>query len=129
VNEQPHDTSPHRAGHEPAGINVRGLLIGISGLVAAVILSFGVTWWLQSALTAGRTDSGTKIESFNTGNIKAPLEPDQRAHRLRSEKQQQAQLNRYDWLDDQREFARIPIERAMELTVDRYRSSAQEKQP
>ena len=128
MNEQ-HDTDPRQAGHEPLGIRVPVLLIGIAGLVATIILSFGVTWWLRSSLAAGRTDRGTMMETFDTSHVKAPLEPDQRAHRLRSEKQQQAQLKRYEWLDEKHDFARIPIERAMELTVDRYQSPAKEKQP
>jgi hypothetical protein len=128
MNEQP-DNSPRQAGHEPLGIRVPILLMGIAGLVATIILSFGVTWWLRSSLSAGRPAQSTQLESMNTNNIKAPLEPDQRAHRIRGEKQQQALLKQYEWLDSKHEFARIPIERAMELTVNRYQSSAKEKQP
>lgn len=114
--------------HEPVSVNVRGLLLAVAGLIALVIAAVWGLWMLTGRVGRERPLTRTEID-LDLSEAEAPVVPHQRELRLKLDEEQRQQLRGYQWLDSERESARIPIERAMELTVDGYRSSTQEEQP
>jgi hypothetical protein len=116
--------------HEPLGVSVRGLSIGAACLALLVAGSLWLTWQLAAALTSQRSaDAKPNAEPTAEFRGRTSLDPGQRARRLQYEAEQRDVLNRYEWGDAERAFARVPIERAMRLVEKRYQASSEEKSP
>ena len=81
--------------------------------VLAVVVSFGLWAWL---------DATSERAKPLTGDEATPLDPHQRQTRLQFEAEQQAILNSYGWVEPDRGIVRVPIERAMELLMERTKS-------
>lgn len=117
------DHSPHPpgGGHEPAGVGVHGIVTTLIALFGVLAFAFGAMLVLQRTFGAGVPPQPEKLppqpsESF----VATPLNADQLQQRLETEARQKKLLTTYGWIDPQSRVARIPIERAMQLTVERY---------
>jgi hypothetical protein len=118
--------SPRNPGvaFEPRDADVRALLyIGIGILVAAVVIHLAVLW-LYGLFAARESRRGLRPSTaVPAGRLKEPPEPRLQVEPSRDlEELQRAQgekLRGYDWADQKSGTVRIPIERAMDLLVQR----------
>ena len=100
-------------GHEPDAINYRTILIG-AGVLAIVVIAIAVG--LHLILTRAVIPNHAEIAARSA---QVPPKPRLQAHpqvdlaKFRAEKR--ALLSSYAWTDAQHDFARIPIQRAMQI--------------
>jgi hypothetical protein len=100
-------------GHEPDAINYRTILIG-AGVLAVVVIAVAVG--LHLVLTRAVIPNHAEIAARPAP---VPPKPRLQAHpqtdlaKFRAEKQ--ALLSGYAWTDAQHDYARIPIQRAMQI--------------
>ncbi|QDG50439.1 hypothetical protein FIV42_06740 [Persicimonas caeni] len=125
--QPPHGEHPY---HEEEDVNVSAIAWTTVGLfVVLVITGFVVagTRGCYGAEHPNRAHPGQQASSRfeqveETRPLKKQLEPGVEIHprrvleRVRS--QNEARLNKYKWLDPQRERAQIPIDRAIELVEE-----------
>jgi hypothetical protein len=110
--------------HEESDVNVRAILgFGFALIVVAVIVHVFL-WWLQGTYQR-RTEEGQLQEYPLAAGQQEPLPP---APRLQENPQremrelrarQEALLNGYGWVNRDAGVARIPIEEAMRIVVQR----------
>jgi len=115
-------------GHETREVNLRGVLLAGLGLILVVALVQIVAWRVMSAMSsadaaADRPRSALAPTQSVPPNPQLQLTPvhlakDQDDLRLLREHERQL-LQSYGRLDPQQEFARIPIDRAMKLVLER----------
>ncbi len=123
LHNEPTADNPEVA-HEESDVNTRailgfGLALAVIALVAQVFL-----WWLQGFLTARSNRAQTAIYPMAAGQQdQRPPEP-----RLQDDPQQElrdlytrqrSQLTGYSWINKEGGIARIPIEDAMRIVVQR----------
>lgn len=100
-------------GHEPDAINYRTILIG-AGVLAVVVIAIAVG--LHLILTRAVIPNHAEIAARPA---QIPPKPRLQAHpqtdlaEFRAQKE--ALLSGYAWTDPQHDYARIPIERAMQI--------------
>jgi hypothetical protein len=135
----PHASDPHghpRAVlHETSDANVRGVFAFAIGLtVAIVFIGFGV-WGLFQYFAAREARATPRNYPLAVEGSRLPPEPRlqtnprQDLSDLRAREEQQ--LTSYGWIDKNAGIVRIPIDRAMQLTVERglpTRAAAGDKQ-
>jgi hypothetical protein len=100
-------------GHEPDGIDYRTIVIG-AGVLAIVVIAIavGLHLILTRAVIPNHAEVAARADRI-------PPKPRLQAHpqtdlaRFRAEKQ--ALLSGYAWADPQHDYARVPIERAMQI--------------
>jgi hypothetical protein len=85
--------------------------LAILGLtVLAVGVAFGLWAWLDAkSPTPARADADQPD----------PLDPHQRQTRLQFERDEREHLASYGWVQPERDIVHVPIERAMELLIER----------
>jgi hypothetical protein len=149
---EPHAASPHdhppshvdnpEVEHEESDVNVRGILIFIGGLGVAVLLVFGLMalgfWYL------GVREAGVHPVAPPMAVERPDLPPEPRLQSMAEEPWSRPRpevdlerframedrlLNGYEWVDRPAGTVRIPIERAMELIVDRLPARPAEEDP
>lgn len=105
-------------GHEPDAINYRTIVIGAGVLAAAVIaIAVGLHLILTRAVIPNHAEIAARPAQI-------PPKPRLQAHpqmdlaEFRAEKQ--ALLSGYAWTDPQHDYARIPIQRAMQIYVQQH---------
>jgi hypothetical protein len=118
---------PRERGHEPTILSGRIALVWGTALAGVVFFALLLTWGLWQWMGAGGPTDVAPVDgkTRNVENliaVQAPLNPDQPATRRAYEQRQRALLTEYAWVDRQTEMARIPIERAMEIIVERESS-------
>lgn len=103
--------------HEPPGVNVRLLLLTTLGLVGLTLGALGIVSLLFS--TEGSPPASESSQrAAQSAAVSAPLDVNQRSHRVNYEAGQRRLLENYGWVDRQSGVARIPIDRAMRLIVE-----------
>jgi hypothetical protein len=108
-------------GYERRDVNVRVVVWFAIGVFAAVALVFVAIGIFQRTLTRSRpySERGSRIgapqHAAGSPALQANPAADLRAMRLAEE----ATLHSYGWIDRDRGVIRIPIERAIDLTLDR----------
>jgi len=108
-------TSP---GYERRDLNVRAVAWFMAGLSVALIGIFVGLHYFQSYLSGGRTHAAAAAPISNPAP--APrLQSNPRVDLKAWRSAQKAELNRYRWVDRQAGIVEIPIEQAMELTLQR----------
>lgn len=109
---------------EPRDVNPRSLFfIGISILVAAVVIHFGVLLLFDYFAARDRRRGLQPSTTVRSSQVRQPPEAQLQVnpeHDLGELRQAQAdKLRGYDWADQNAGTVRIPIERAMELLAQR----------
>ena len=107
--------------HEPYDQNARDVILWATVLVVLVALVLGFVivqyWWLASRETERDTDRSPFV-----GQHEPPPGPRLQTNPARDLKEFRAReeeiLDTYEWVDRENGIVRIPIERAMELTVE-----------
>lgn len=120
----PEAGSPQAAGHEPLSASPRGILLTGAGVVVLV----GSALALMAALLGGLDSAAGPRPQFEALPSPArgqtpPIEVDQQRERREWETGQRALLGSYGWIAPEQGIARIPIDRAMELSVSRAKGA------
>ncbi|HYQ92703.1 MAG TPA: hypothetical protein VES89_11680 [Candidatus Competibacteraceae bacterium] len=107
-------------GHEPEGVSVKRILAIAAGLIAVIMLSATAIWGMlrlrgQPATSLSKT--APPVQPVNTPPPRLQISPTLDLEDLLARQRQR--LNRYGWADRQQGIVHIPIERAMELLVQR----------
>lgn len=105
-------------GHEPDAINYRTILL-VAGLLAVVVIAIGVA--LHLILTRAVIPNHAEIAARPAQVPPKPrLQPHPQADLARFRAQKEALLSGYAWTDAQHAYARIPIQRAMQIYVQQH---------
>ncbi|HVX04261.1 MAG TPA: hypothetical protein VHA71_03980 [Rhodanobacteraceae bacterium] len=104
-------------GHEPDAIRYRTILI-CAGVLAAVVI--GVVLGLH-AIISGAVMPNYPAITARPGQVppKPRLQPHPRIDLAKFRARKEALLSGYAWIDAQHDYARIPIQRAMQIYVQR----------
>lgn len=105
-------------GHEPDAINYRTILV-CAGILAAVVI--GVVLGLHAILTGAVMPNYAEVAA-RPGQVppKPRLQPHPQTDLAKFRAQKEALLSGYAWADAQHDYARIPIQRAMQIYVQRH---------
>lgn len=118
--EAGHTVAPH-PGHETRDVNLRLIVISLVGLSILIILVFLIVGGLLAFLT--NLEVGQIVPLPPLAVDQQPPEPRlqpspaEDLQILRAE--EDAILSNYGWVNEEAEVVRLPIERAMELTLER----------
>ncbi len=112
-----------QTGHEPTTIQVRGILIGIVGLVVVVaVCQLLLALWMRrfnreeqrvNALYPRRHD--IEVDQFPQPRLQESP-PVDLVSMLRAER---ARTSSYGWVDKEKGIARIPVDRAMDILAEK----------
>jgi hypothetical protein len=112
------------AGHETQDVSI-GVIVkfGIALAIGAAVTSLAM-WGLFRFFEAGQEKREEPVPPMVAANLKRTpreprLEPDPLAPRLAIRAREEAVLSSYGWVDRGAGVARIPIDRAIELLVER----------
>ena len=110
-------------GYEPKDLSIKGMVIfGIVLIVVIAVTSLSVHF-LFSLFSAWQLAGGDPVPPLL--EEAAPLRSQPRLQRVPAEEMRrlraadEAILNSYGWVDEEAGVVRIPIDRAMELTLER----------
>ena len=120
----PHEPDNPEIAHEESDVNVRAILgFGLALVVAAVIIHVSL-WWLQGLYQRQTERAQMQAYPLAAGqqeqlppSPRLQEHPPQDMRELRDK--QQALLNGYGWVNRDAGVARIPIEEAMRIVVER----------
>jgi hypothetical protein len=123
-NRHPQDNE-HSRTYEPSGVDIGLLKWTLAGIVALVMAALAISWLLMPRAAEPRDEQSAAREfrAPDESAIYPPLNPAQQAQRRTYESRQQRLLSTYGWIDREQGIAHIPIERAMELTVQNRRAA------
>lgn len=119
---------PQERGHEVADISGRRIALMAAGLVAVLFIVALSAWAARSLLRPDRASGPSPVPpAIASAPQMAQLQsaPALDLDALRREKS--TMLNEYAWIDRSQGVVRIPIERAMQLTVERATRRGAEK--
>jgi len=118
------DRSKPEAGHETSDVSIRPIVkFGIALAIGAAVTSVAM-WGLFRFFEARQEKREEPVPPMVAANLKRTpreprLEPDPLGPRLAMRAREEALLFSYGWVDRGAGVARIPIDRAMELLVER----------
>ncbi|MDP4024707.1 hypothetical protein Q8W71_18935 [Methylobacterium sp. NEAU 140] len=113
---------PAGPGHETEDVNVRNTALAMAGLAGAALVAIGIMIWLMGAFAASQRAALPTLTPQQTARLRPPpphLQPDPYADLDRERASAERALSAYGYLDPARTRARIPIDRAMQLSVGR----------
>jgi hypothetical protein len=110
--------------HESSDINVRGVLVFCGALIAAGIVIHAAVWLLFVVFNARAAkqpapDFPLAIQQENRLPPEPRLQTNPRQDLRDLRAQEDTVLQSYGWVDKSAGIVRVPIDRAMELTVQR----------
>ncbi len=113
-----------RPGHETKDVDFRWLSILGSWLVVLLVVVGLLMWWMFRYLAAGESAAQPPPVTL-TAHSRDQLPPEPRlqqsplAELQELHAEEDAILGSYGWVDQEKQIVRIPIERAMEILVER----------
>jgi hypothetical protein len=115
-----HAESSEPAGYETRDVRPRGIVLLGGALIAVTGVAMLLLWWLFNRLEA-RAELRDPPVSPLAAKADRPSGPGlERGLNYRTfEESDRARLKSYGWVDKQQRVVRIPVERAMELLVER----------
>ena len=107
--------------HETVAIN--GRMVGLCGLsiFAIVTLALLVGGELRRWLSPTASEPATAGQTITRSADAATLNPQQQKTRSHYENEQRERLSTYGWVDQSKGTVHIPIDRAMEILVQKNR--------
>jgi hypothetical protein len=110
--------------YEKSDVQVARVVRAGIGLVAALVVFFGLIWMLQGVLLrfVGMSQSPRHPLATTLARSEPPaprLQADPRADLLAQHAKEDAVLETYGWVDKSRGVVRVPIERAIEILAER----------
>jgi len=113
---------PNDPGHETRDVNVRNTALVMGGLALTALAVIGTMIWLMSTFAASQRRALPALTPQQTARL-APPPPNLQANPYadidRERAATEARLAGYGYRDEAHSRARIPIGRAMDLTVGR----------
>ncbi|NJN16353.1 MAG: hypothetical protein HC822_08805 [Oscillochloris sp.] len=110
-------------GHQVTDIAVRPLVISGIGLFILIVVSIGLVIALLLVAGSSGVDMSNTLSEAEALELQLPPEPRLEQNPLidgtRIENEAFERLEGYGWIDEAAGTAHIPIERAMELTLER----------
>lgn len=110
------------AGYETSDVHVGNTALVMAGLLLAALAAIALMIWIMSTFAASQRRVLPSLTPQQTTRL-APPAPNLQAKPYddidRAQAEQEARLNGYGFTDAARRRARIPIDRAMGLTVGR----------
>jgi hypothetical protein len=103
----------HRDAHETRDVSRRGLMI-FAGLFALFLIVASIVLWAAYGIHSGGFAAAQVL-----GEAPPHSELQQRDRLARYRAAQTAELERLQWTDDSRQFAKVPIEDAMRLLASK----------
>ncbi|XYD08674.1 hypothetical protein R1A27_27595 [Methylobacterium sp. NMS12] len=113
---------PDDPGHEVSDVDVRNTVMVMAGLALTVLAVIGTMVWMMSTFAASQRRALPALTPQQTTRLAPPppnLQADPFADLDRERAETAARLSGYGYRDEARTRARIPIGRAMDLTVGR----------
>jgi hypothetical protein len=102
--------NPARPRRESSDLNVRAVVLGALAVIATVLLVAGAARLLTGASGLARAGP-TETSVAQPKELQSdPFDP-----RVAFDEEKRAWLGSYGWIDRERGFARVPIERAMQI--------------
>jgi hypothetical protein len=118
------DQATEQRTYERNDVNVRGIVVFGLGLVIAAVLIHLLMWWLLNTLTVREAVQERPLSplAVRPGESVPPeprlqISPTQDMQALRAA--EETLLHSYGWVDQPAGVVRIPIERAMQVLVER----------
>jgi hypothetical protein len=116
-------TTEHDVRFEPADIAPRSVLLTGLGIWGVALVVAFATYFFGSLLTQARRREGAQTQAASAAPRRLPPEPRLQSSpsaELQSYRDaQMQQLNSYSWIDRDKGAVAIPIQKAMELIVQR----------
>jgi hypothetical protein len=110
--------------HEESDVDVGAILRWGAALAVVALIVHVFLYWLVGVYTRQAEQARTLVYPLATGQSDDPLaglvlqrNPQQDMRELRA--RQEAQLERYEWVNEEAGIARVPIEDAMRIVVER----------
>ncbi|MEX2175560.1 MAG: hypothetical protein WD872_14450 [Pirellulaceae bacterium] len=126
----PPDERSLRAGHETADVNVRAILGLATATAAGVAIVLIGLWFLMHRYDALARASDPRLSPLADTKQTPPL-PHLQAASLRDYRQYQQEqerlMTRYAWVDRAQGVVQIPVERAIDLYIERQQQPAEEQ--
>jgi hypothetical protein len=112
------------AGHETSDVSIGAIVKFGIGLAAVVLLVHLATWGLFRVMDAREEKRDRPLPPLVAAALRRTppgprLEPDALSPRRRMQAEENAALTTYGWVDRDAGIVRMPIERAMEILVER----------
>lgn len=108
--------------HEHTDVDLRRITYWGAGLTALVVLILAFLLWLFGLFSERETRQGRSPQGIpkSAPESRAPrLQLSPRADMAELRAAEDKILNNYGWIDKEKGVVRIPIERAMEITIQR----------
>ena len=120
---EPVDPAIIAAGHEPSEVGIKRIfLFGVGLIVSAIIIQVTLGGIMAFFTTEEKTLGAARPTSFDQDKGQFPP-PNLQVHdaydMVQFRKSERATLEGYGWVDEKAGVARIPLERAMNLLVER----------
>lgn len=118
---EPASTQQSAAGHERTDVSPRAILISALVLAVVVILVHPLLWWAARYFEGRAERADPQVSPLADQEEPPPprLRPSPALDLEEFLAAERKQLSECDWIDRKRQVVRIPIERAMELLVER----------
>jgi hypothetical protein len=134
MSETPRSAGSHHGGHEPTDVNVRPLAI-YAGILALTVIGAMVLMWVLFQFYQGMPVREAGPVSPLTAERVPPPRPRLQTMETQGEDltvnraAEKEVLTTYGWVDKQAGIVRIPVQRAMELALERQliKSSPEKK--
>ncbi len=114
-------------GYEATDVSLRGIILGGLALTAVIVLAMVVVaGWYAILANRERAELADAPPRFSDESEQYPepiLQGSPAADMVTMRAHDTEQLNTYGWTDQDRGIARIPIDRAMDLTLSTLKSS------
>jgi hypothetical protein len=123
MSEQPahhHDTGSGR--YETSDANFRSIMLAAAGLFGLMVFGLLVSWGAYALFYQHSEDPGAEPKTFTKPDVLPPgpvLQPDPHEELLVLRSAEDSVLMTYGWVDGEKSIARVPISRAMELTLEK----------
>ncbi len=130
MNEQPNHQVPQ--GHERDAVNARAMGWWVLGLVVVLTLTLLLMWAVVVFFGKAGDDQPTATETDGPSFAARPETPMMGSQLAASRQAQLQRLTEYAWVDRENGIARIPIDQAMQLLLERglpTRDSKEEESP
>jgi len=132
--ETPHSAGPHNGGHETTDVNVRPLAIYAGVLALTVIGAMVLMWVLFQFYQAMPVREGGPVSPLTAERVPPPRPrlqtmETQGEDLVTNRAVEKQTLTSYGWVDKKSGVVRIPVQRAMDLALERglVKSSPEKK--
>ncbi|MES2264369.1 MAG: hypothetical protein V4724_38190 [Pseudomonadota bacterium] len=117
--EQPAAPDPagQETGEDSSGLHARALAWGGAAIVAGIVFAVGAAWLAQDLLRPQGGFGGPNAQGMALPSPALLAAPQPERAAFESDKQHL--VSSYGWVDRQAGIARIPVEQAMQLMVER----------